>query len=219
MRLTKRFMKRISFVLLVVCLCLSAVSCKKLFYSEKKIYARGEVTVNGVPSYNGELNDVLDAGNRRGCQYFTEEFKLVDSARSFYILDIEDKEYGLRMIIYLGCKDPTYFHDGKRYYYDENELQNHSTVWWDEDNWCRIEKAENRFSIDVRSSDLTDINTQNYIRAWFQFDLIEKDGLSYSLTFECENSPEGKTPYTVSGKFYFYNVCGKEFRSHIKKSN
>ena len=102
---------------------------------------------------------------------------------------------------------------------DENELQNRSTVWWDEDSRSWIKKAENKFSIDVRSSDLTDINTQNYIRAWFQFDLIEKDGLSYSLTFECENCPEGKTPYTVSGKFYFYNVCGKEFRSHIKKSN
>ena len=206
-------MKRISFVLLVVCLCLSAVSCKKLFHPEE-LYARIEGTVDGIPFYS-ELNDVnYTLSNPRGSQYVQYHFQREDNIKSFFYCNIDDGKYGLNLYIMLGSKDTTCFFDGKRYYYDQDELQNHYTVSWDQDNWKWVRTTENKFSFDLYGSDLTNSSTENYVRGWFQFDLIEEDGILYSLTFECENRPEKDPPFIVSGKILFYRDR-PVYRNHI----
>ena len=211
-------MKRISFVVATVCLCLVTGSCRERFSSEKTVYVSIEGTVDGVP-FSREINSVATTFHPHREYWFYESFYGLDSLSVRYELldtlcagfecEIQGNEVendrDIDLFINIRSKDTTCFRSGKRYFYDKTELKNRYTdsLWWDNDNRRWLQIVENQFRL-RGIQDKTSFK-ENYEQGWFQFDIIEKDGIRFSLTFECNSYAENEKPHIVFGKVLFYD--------------
>ena len=205
-RLTLGFMKRISFILLVACLCLSAVSCKK-DDSLKTVYAHYEFIldddeiVTGDIGYYGDF--FLDIKYPIQCDiYFSRD------TSGNPIFDCSIYRLGSHVDAHLAVSnsDSQIFIDGKDYYTNKGgkELINEhfrSSIYFKERYFNFFEQAR------------------------YRFDLVEQDGVCYSFSFEFTYSPEYSysddgLPHTLKGRIDVNNTYPgrKGDDSYIKKS-
>ncbi len=222
-------MKRIS-VVMAVCLCLMVVSCNKGRHSEKKIYVSIEGTVDGI-SFSREINSRATTFHPHREYDFNQGFYGLDSIYlewggldtlcARFLCEIRgnnvDKERDIDFLLHIKSKDTTCFRNGKRYYYDKSELKNQYTdsLWRDKERWRWLRAVENQFSLQG-IQDLTTFK-ENYEQGWFQFDIIEKDGVRFSLTFECKSHVENDIPHIVAGKLLFYDYdSSRLYKDFIK---
>lgn len=210
MRLTKRFMKRISFVLLVVCLCLSAVSCKK-DDSLKTVYAHCEFILDDDETITKDIglydDFFLDKKYPIACDiYFSRD----TSGNPMFECFVFRQGAGIEAHLAVSNMDSQIFIDGKDYYTNKGEKE-------------LIKETDNQH---FRSNLYLQHHHLVYFeQARYRFDLVEQDGVCYSFSFEFTYSPEYSysddgLPHTLKGRIDVHNTYPgrKGYDSYIKKS-
>ena len=195
-------MKKISFVLLVVCLCLSAVSCEKLF-RPKTVYMHYEFMAD-EESFSGDIENDWYSGDPY--EYDLPFFRNIDGSLNtsdffIHIISYVDPSFD----IYIGVKnrESDFFIDGKNYSYSR----------FADDCFGRITAYFYSQSIQFH----------NVEQAEVQFDLVERDGVSYSFSFDItfrNTMPVYDVPHTVKGRIDVHNTLhGKKiYDTYIKRS-
>ena len=198
-------MKRISFILLVACLCLSAVSCKKLF-RPKTVYMHYEFMAD-EESFSGDIEN--DWYSDYPYEYDLSFFRNIDGSLNtsdFFIHITSHVDPFFDMYIGVKNLESDFFIDGKNYSYSRF-----------------ADDCFGRISADFFSQS---IQFQNVEQAEVQFDLVERDGVSYSFSFDITfrntmpvyDVPH--VPHTVKGRIDVHNTLhGKKiYDTYIKRS-
>ena len=194
-------MKRISFLLFFIYLCLTTVSCKKVFHP-KTVYWHYEIMKDGE-FFSGDIDckeSVLGKGPYLYGIHFTR-----DAGHNPYC-EIELRSTlnpGFELNMYVLNKESDQFLDGKEYSFSKTT----------EKPMCATELFFDSCVF------------MNFEQAVFRFDLIEQDGLSYSFSFDysfshnASPSHRDDLPHSVKGRIDVYNSyhVKKRYETFIKK--
>lgn len=206
-------MRRSSYVALFLCLCLSVISCKK-DNSLKTVYAHCEFILDDDETITGDIGRY---GNFSDDNKYPMECNIVFSRDTsgnpiFKCFVSREKSPWIDVKLAVCNMGSQFFIDGKDYYSDKGERE-------------LIEETDyEHFHSNLY---LQHHHLVYFEQARYRFDLVEKDGVCYSFSFEFTYSPEYShydpddgLPHTLKGRIDALNPSlGRNgYDSYITKS-